>query len=141
MPLAEKLLLLSSAALVLLAVILLMRGGMMRVAALKDGEVRWEEIALDNDRFAVDIRQWANAFNNQFQLPVLFHVLVAFLVATGLADMISAVLALVFVAARYAHAFVHVTSNHVPTRGAVFMVGASALSILWIWFVIRVVAA
>lgn len=141
MPLAEKLLLLCSVALVLLAVFLLMRGGTLRVAAIKGGEVRWQEIALDNDRFSTTIRQWANAFNNQFQIPVLFHILVAFLVATGLADMVSAILAIVFVVARYAHAFVHVTSNHVPTRGAVFMVGASALSLLWIWFTIRVVLA
>jgi hypothetical protein len=141
MTIAVKLLLLSSCALVLLAFILLMRGGSGRVQAIRRGEVRLEEISLDNGRWPAPLRQWANAFNNQMQLPVLFHALVAMLAATGLADMTSAALGLVFVAGRYAHAWVHVTSNHVPTRGAVFMVGATALALMWIWFAVRVAAA
>jgi hypothetical protein len=141
MTLAVKLLLLSSCALVLLAMGLLIRGGSARVAAIRDGTVKLDDIALDNGRWPAPLRQWANAFDNQMQLPVLFHVLVALLVATGLADLASALLGLVFVAGRYSHAFVHVTANHVPTRGAVFMVGAVALSLMWMWFAVRVVAA
>jgi hypothetical protein len=141
MTLAVKPLLLSSCALVLLAFFLLMRGGSGRVQAIRRGEVRVDDIALDNGRWPARLRQWANAFDNQMQLPVLLHVLVAMLAATGLADLPSALLGLVFVAGRYAHAWVHVTNNNVPVRGAVFMVGATALTLMWMWFAVRVVAA
>ncbi len=141
MTLELKLLVLSSCALVLLAFVLLMRGGSGRVQAIRRGEVRLDDVALDNSRWPPRLRQYANAFDNQMQLPVLFHALVAMLAATGLADMPSAVLGLVFAASRYGHAGVHVTSNHVPLRGAVFMVGAAALALMWIWLAVRVAFA
>lgn len=141
MTLELKLLLLSSCALVLLVFVLLMRGGSGRVQAIRRGEVRLDDVALDNSRWPPRLRQYANAFDNQMQLPVLFHALVAMLAATGLADMPSAVLGLVFAASRYGHAWVHVTSNHVPQRGAVYMAGAAALALMWIWFAVRVALA
>lgn len=141
MTIALKLLILSSCALVLLALALLLRGGSGRVQAIRRGEVRLDDIALDNSRWPARLRRYANAFDNQMQLPMLFHALVAMLAATGLADTPSAVLGVVFAASRYGHAWVHVTSNHVPLRGAVYMAGAAALALMWIWLAVRVAFA
>ena len=47
-------------------------------------------------------------------------MLVAYLIPTRHADLIMVVLAWVYVALRLAHAYIHVTDNYVPRRGAVF---------------------
>jgi hypothetical protein len=43
-----------------------------------------------------------------------------------------------FVLLRIAHAFVHVTTNHVPTRFCWFLAGALMLLVMWIVFAARI---
>jgi hypothetical protein len=83
--------------------------------------------------------QLANGYHNQLQLPVLFYVLVAFALFTRKADLLFVVLSWLFVLLRVAHAFVHVTSNHVPTRFRWFLAGALVLLVMWIVFAARIV--
>ena len=45
-------------------------------------------------------------------------------------------MAWLFVLARIAHAYVHTTSNHVPTRFNVFAVGMLVLLSMWIIFAV-----
>ena len=52
--------------------------------------------ALDNDAWPDDVRQVANNIRNNFQVPVLFFVLVLALYAKGSVDMIALVTAWVF---------------------------------------------
>jgi hypothetical protein len=47
------------------------------VAAVKAGEVRLKDIALDSSRWPERLRKLANNYQNQFELPVLFYALVA----------------------------------------------------------------
>jgi hypothetical protein len=51
------------------------------------------------------------------------------------------VLAWIFVLCRVAQAFVHVTSNHVPTRGMIYAIGALTLVVMWIIFMARILVA
>ena len=53
---------------------------------------------------------------------------------TRQADLLFVVMAWLFVLARLAHAYVHTTSNHVPTRFCVFAVGMLVLLLMWIIF-------
>ena len=46
-------------------------------------------------------------------------------------------MAWIFVLARLAHAYIHTTSNHVPTRFNVFAVGVLVLLLMWIIFAVR----
>jgi hypothetical protein len=47
------------------------------------------------------------------------------------------ILAGLFVALRYAHAAIHVTTNRVHRRFAVYTAGLVVLALLWLWLVLR----
>ena len=48
------------------------------------------------------------------------------------------VMAWIFVLSRLAHAYIHTTSNHVPTRFRAFAVGMLVLLLMWIIFAVRI---
>jgi hypothetical protein len=116
--------------------------GMMyhRTNSLQRGKTRFEDIALREPNWPVPATQYANAFANQFELPVLFYVLTILSIMTHHADIIFVVLAWIFVAMRVVQAGVHVTSNNVAYRGAFYGVGAIVLAIMWAIFIVRILA-
>lgn len=114
--------------------------GMMywRTRALRRGEVRLSEIALREPKWPVRATQYAYAFSNQFELPVLFFVLTILVIITRHADLIFVLLAWVFVVLRIFQALVHVTNNNVQARGTIYGAGALVLVIMWIIFIVRI---
>ncbi|AFL49072.1 hypothetical protein ABIE78_005163 [Sinorhizobium fredii] len=74
-----------------------------------------------------------NSIANQFELPVLFHACCVLLYVTEADNLLSVGLAWLFVALRYAHAFVHVTSNRLRHRGPLFLAGFVTLAAMWAW--------
>lgn len=99
---------------------------------------RWQEIALREPNWPKGAMQSGNAFSNQFEIPVLFYVLTILALITKQADLIFVIMAWAFVLTRAVHAFVHVTSNHVPTRGALFGLGVLVLIVMWAIFIVRI---
>ena len=71
--------------------------------------------------------QIANAYHNQLELPVLFYVLTILAIVTRHADLLFVVLAWVFVVFRLVHVYIHLTSNHLGRRFAMFATGAVVL--------------
>jgi hypothetical protein len=114
--------------------------GMMyfRTSALQRREVRLEQIALREPNWPLRATQFANAFSNQFELPVLFYVLTILAMMTRHADVLFVVLAWIFVAFRILQAFVHVTSNNVRYRGAFYGVSAIVLLVMWLIFIVKI---
>ena len=102
------------------------------------GATRPEDVALREPNWSKRSLQVAYSFSNQFELPVLFYVLTILEYVTHLAGIVFVVLAWVFVLFRYLHAFVHVTSNIVRLRGALFGVSALALAIMWVIYIVEV---
>ncbi|WP_084154629.1 MAPEG family protein [Polycyclovorans algicola] len=76
----------------------------------------------------------ANHYMNLFEAPVLFYVLVAVSLATGIVTPLTVTLAWVFVGFRVAHALIHCSYNNVSHRGATFLLGALVLWINWAQF-------
>ncbi|RVN53698.1 hypothetical protein CN090_08755 [Sinorhizobium meliloti] len=74
-----------------------------------------------------------NSIANQFELPVLFHLCCVLLYLTEADNLLSLGLAWFFVALRYAHAFIHVTSNRLRYRQPLFMAGFLVLVAMWTW--------
>ena len=122
---------------VVLVLVLLVVTGRGRVAAVTAGEVRLKDIALDSSRWPDRLRKLANNYKSQFELPVLFYALVALLIATGLADGVSLILAWAFVAARLVHSFIHLGTNNVVHRLFAFGSGLGVLAAMWLWFALR----
>lgn len=122
-----------------LTFVLLFWLGPARVGALRRGEVQLKDVALGQSAWPDPITQIANAHNNQYQLPVLFYVVVLTALATGKADTALVAAAWLFVSSRIAHAGVYVTDNDVPRRFRAYVVGAFTLLAMWIWLAVRVI--
>ncbi|HEX7129892.1 MAG TPA: MAPEG family protein [Rhodanobacteraceae bacterium] len=122
---------------VILTFVIFFLMAMTRSSALSRG-LDWRTIANREPNWPGRGVQYGNAFANQFELPILFYVLTLLAWLAKEADLLFVVLAWMFVLSRLAHAYVHVTSNHVPTRGALFGAGALVLMLMWIIFIVRV---
>jgi len=114
--------------------------GTIRIPMVMKGEVRIDDVALE--RKAWPKREWqaSNAFDNQFQLPVLFYVAAALALYFG-ATILEVVLAWFFVLTRYVHAFVHVTDNHVIRRFVAYFAGLAVLCLFWLDLAVRLILA
>jgi hypothetical protein len=115
--------------------------GLMRVPAVRRGEVKLRDIALDKDNWPPQAIQAANAFSNQFELPVLFYLVVVLAVFSAESSVTLAVLAWIFVASRLLHALIHVTTNNVPRRAMLYAIGAGALGLMWVVYIVGLVLA
>ena len=110
----------------------------LRTRDFNSGAVRPDNVALREPNWSKRTTQFANAFSNQFELPVLFYVLTILEYVTHLAGIVFVVLAWVFVLFRVLHAGVHVTSNIVRLRGALYGGGGLVLAIMWVIYIVEV---
>lgn len=76
---------------------------------------------------------------NQFELPVLFYALSLVLYVSTADNGGTVALAWIFVLSRYAHTYVHLTSNRLRYRRPIFMVGFFAVVAMWAWLAVWLV--
>ncbi len=100
--------------------------------ALKLGQVDLNRRALDNSAWPDAVRQVSNNLRNQFEAPVLFYALALMLWALSAVGPYSLALAWGFSLSRLLHANVHLGSNRVPRRRAIFSVGCVLLLLMLI---------
>ncbi|SFK23807.1 MAPEG family protein [Methylocapsa palsarum] len=109
-----------------------------RSALMRKGDVRWQEIALRQSKWPEPVQRFGDCLENQFEAPVLFYLLAVLAIITKAADLAFVVMAWAFVLTRIAHATVFVTSNYVPLRGLLFIVGLVDLLLMWALFAYRI---
>ena len=110
--------------------------GSIRIPLITRGAVRIENIAVDRAGWPQHEHKVSNAFDNQFQLPVLFYLACFIAMAFG-ATLLEVILAFAFVATRYVHAFIHVTTNNVVRRFAAYTAGLVVLCVFWVDLLVR----
>jgi len=118
------------------ALLLWMAGA--RGQALKGGETRIRDIALRQPNWPERATAIGNCFSNQFEIPVLFYVLIALALPLRHADLVIVMLSWVFVVTRFAHAGVFVTSNDVRTRSLAWFAGVLVLFAMWVYFALKI---
>ena len=108
--------------------------GWRRRVLVNDGRIKpsqfRENHAADEPAESLVVR---NNIANQFELPLLFHACCIVLYVTQADNLPAVILAWLFVATRYAHAFVHVTSNSLRYRSPLFAMGYAVLAGMWVW--------
>jgi hypothetical protein len=77
-----------------------------------------------------------NNLKNQFELPMLFHAGVLAIFISNADNIITIALAWIFVLSRYAHSYVHITSNRLQLRRPLFMLGFAACVLMWGWLAV-----
>ncbi len=118
---------------------LLLWMGSLRIRALRERQLHIRDIALGEPNWPKHITQVQNAYQNQFELPLLFYMLVALALVTGHVTTVLLVLAWLFVISRLVHALIHTTSNNVPRRFWAYSLGMTVLIVMWVWFLVLVV--
>jgi hypothetical protein len=113
-----------------------MAGG--RTGAVKGGQTSLKDIALGQPNWPVRVAQIGNCFSNQFEIPVLFYLLIALALPLRHADLVIVLLSWVFVVTRFVHAGIFVTSNNVEQRGMVWFAGVLVLFVMWIYFALKI---
>jgi hypothetical protein len=124
--------------LLLLAFALLMGMVVTRAGALSSGQAKIADIALRQPNWPVRATQVGNCFSNQFELPVLFYVLIALALPLRHADLIIVMLSWVFVVTRFVHAGIFVSSNDVQRRSLAWFAGAIVLFVMWLYFALKI---
>lgn len=104
-----------------------------RRLAVARGEAKLDDFR-SYEREPLRARLIANSLANQFQLPMLFFVLAAMLLASPAVSSVQVFLAWTFVAGRIAHALVHVLNPSVALRGNVFTINFLAVFLMWALF-------
>ena len=82
--------------------------------------------------------QYGDCFNNQFQVPLLFYILIALALPLRHADLVIVLLSWVFVVTRFAHAGIFVSSNNIRQRGMAWFAGVLVLMAMWLYFALRI---
>jgi hypothetical protein len=103
-----------------------------RSAAVKAGKAQNEQFRENRDEPTESLAV-RNSLANQFELPVLFYAVSIVLFITEADNLPAVILAWIFVVSRYAHAYVHVTSNDLSYRSPLFALGFLALVGMWAW--------
>jgi hypothetical protein len=110
----------------------------LRGPLLVSGKVKPADVSLRQPNWPPRTLQFGYAFQNQFEVPVLFYVLTILVLVTKHADLLFIALAWIFVLSRLIHATVHVTSNNLRARGGFFGIGVLVLAIMWLVFIVRI---
>jgi hypothetical protein len=123
---------------VFLTFALLMGMAMGRGHALSSGQTKPRDVAARQANWPARTAQLGDCFSNQFEVPVLFYVLIALAMPLRHADLIIVMLSWVFVVTRFAHAGVFVTSNDVRTRSLAWFAGAIVVFVMWLYFALKI---
>ena len=118
------------------ALLLWMAGA--RRQALVDGEAKVRDVVLGQPNWPTRATQIGNSFSNQFELPVLFYILIALALPLRHADLVIVLLSWVFVVTRFVHAGIFVTSNDLKQRSLAWFAGVLVLFAMWIYFALRI---
>ena len=116
---------------VVLTFVLLYVTGRVRIASIARGEVEVRDIACGQNAWPGRATRFANTYNSQFQLPVLFYAVSIFAQINDAVDVVLIALAWGFVATRLAHAWIYVTYNNLRQRFVAFVAGFAMLAVMW----------
>jgi hypothetical protein len=117
--------------------LLIWMGGARR-NALVGGQTRIRDIALGQPNWPDRATQIANCFANQFEIPVLFYLLIAIALPLRRTDLVIVLLSWVFVVTRFVHAGIFVTSNDLNRRSLAWFAGVLVLFAMWLYFALKI---
>jgi len=109
-----------------------------RRQALVGRETRIPDIALGQPNWPPQATQIGNCFSNQFEIPVLFYVLIALALPLRHADLVIVLLSWVFVVTRFVHAGIFVSSNDLGQRSMAWFAGVLVLFAMWLYFALKI---
>jgi len=96
----------------------------MRAAGLDPAKIKRKD---ELDVLPVKVKQIADNYNHLHEQPTVFYVLAIYSHVAGTADPVNVALAWAYVGIRIVHSLIQCTSNFVPVRFVVFVLGTLVL--------------
>ena len=104
----------------------------LRVQAVRTGQLKLSDLRLNsNVDVSANITQAVRNYSNLFEIPVLFYTAGSIAIVLNLESAAMIILSWIFVVARIAHSWIHLTSNNVIHRFKAFMIGNTCVLIIW----------
>lgn len=103
----------------------------LRVKAVKSGEIRLSQFRLNSGDMPDNVAQAARNYTNLFEVPMLFYTAGAIAIALGIQVPAMVITAWIFVLARIAHSWIHLTGNNVIHRLRAYMLGNICVLVIW----------
>lgn len=107
-----------------------------RAAAVRAGHAKPADFRERSAEPAESVTAY-NDLVNQFELPVLFHIVCLCFFVTNGANLVVLALAWLFALSRYVHAAIHLTGNRLRHRHPVFVFGIAVLGAMWVFFALH----
>lgn len=129
-------------AVVLLTFVIGIRMLRLRIKAVKDGNLNPGYFLLNRGAKLPDgLAKVTQHYDNLFEMPVLFYVACLSILATDNTDGVFIGLAWLFVAARYAHAYIHTTYNGLKHRRLAFLAGTTVVALIWLKLLVQLIVS
>jgi hypothetical protein len=126
---------------VVLVAVVVVRLFVVRVGEFKTKRIRPQEAATSIQvTQKLQLVQASDNFKNLFEVPVLFYLLCAVLLATNESSLFFVAGAWAFVLFRVAHSCIQCTYNNVMHRFACFAISGLVLLVMWVALVVKLAA-
>jgi len=113
--------------------------GRVKTRAVKEGHVDRHKASLNPKAWPEYVVKVSNNLDNQFESPILFYMLSVIYYLTNHVNSMLVLIMGIYVLSRYMHAYVHVTSNYVPSRYKFFLIGLLTLLVLTLWLILKII--
>lgn len=121
-----------------LVVVLALLTGLSRIQARASGATKGLQLTTGQQNWPGRVQQFSSAFNNQFETPIYFYVVMLLAMMAEFSSAAFVALAWGYVASRVLHALIYVTVNIIPIRFLVFLAGFAFIIAMWVLLALRV---
>jgi hypothetical protein len=117
---------------IFLTLIVAIRMLLLRIKAVRQGNINPAYFLLNKGAKLPDnLVKATQHYENLFEMPILFYVIVLALLALQRVDAVFILLAWGYLITRVAHAYIHTTYNHLRHRRNVFLFSCLILFAMW----------
>jgi len=134
----KKLILLPAIAMMILTLYLYVKNYLDNRKAVMNKSIKFSYLKTYTGEVPNHVAVSRQTLKNQFELPIFFYFLISVILAFDKVSQLDLVLAWIFVASRYLHCYIRLSSNHVPNRAKVFQLGMLVLIVWWIIFLYNI---
>lgn len=126
-------------ALFFLTMMVFLRMGYLRFEAMKSGaqDPKYFKTYTGASESLISAQASRN-FTNLFEVPTLFYMVCLFALTTHMVDYLFLALAWVYVLLRYAHSYVHLTSNALKVRMSLYLFSCIVLFVMAVKLLVNV---
>jgi hypothetical protein len=135
----EKCLIIYSAvSMMLLTLFLYVRNYLDNTKAAKTKELNFKYFKAYQGEIPEYLAVSRQTLKNQFELPIFFYFLTSLVLIFDNITTLDIIFSWLFSVSRFLHCYVRLSSNYVPNRAKIFMVGLMILIIWWIVFLYNI---